>query len=96
MSITDPAGGLKKRGFELSPRIQVAGSGRSRTEAFLEWAAHEHAGEVYAIQEADAERALVEFERGASRGARAEEGARYRSAPARSSSSCWLRSRSEA
>lgn len=39
-----------------------AGPRRTRTEAFLEWA-HEHSGEVYAIQEADAERALLELER---------------------------------
>jgi hypothetical protein len=32
------------------------GPRRSRTEAFLEWA-HDHPGDVYAIQEADAERA---------------------------------------
>ncbi len=34
----------------------------ARTEAFFEWAA-EHAGDVYAIQEADAVRHLAELER---------------------------------
>lgn len=38
------------------------GKHRSRTEAFVEWAA-EHAGDVYAIQEADAERHLLELEK---------------------------------
>jgi hypothetical protein len=39
-----------------------AGPRRTRTEAFLEWAA-EHPSDVYQIQEADTERALVELER---------------------------------
>lgn len=38
------------------------GKHRSRTEAFAEWAA-EHVAQVYAIQEADAERHLQEMER---------------------------------
>ncbi len=38
-----------------------AGPRRTRTEAFLEWA-HDHSADVYAIQEADAERALRELE----------------------------------
>lgn len=38
------------------------GKHRSRTEAFAEWAA-EHVAQVYAIQEADAERAIQEMER---------------------------------
>ena len=38
------------------------GTHRSRTEAFIEWAA-EHAPQVYAIQEADAVRHLEQLER---------------------------------
>jgi hypothetical protein len=38
------------------------GPRRTRTEAFLEWAA-EHPSDVYQIQEADTERALVELEK---------------------------------
>lgn len=54
------------------------GPRRSRTEAFLEWA-QEHPGEVYAIQEADAERALVELEREERRMARElKKAGRYR------------------
>jgi hypothetical protein len=58
-NIDDP--GLRVVWEHVKQKIK-AGSRRSRTEAFLEWA-HEHPGEVYAIQEADAERALVELER---------------------------------
>jgi hypothetical protein len=58
-NIDDP--GLRVVWEHVKHKIK-AGPRRTRTEAFLEWA-HDHAGEVYAIQEADAERALVELER---------------------------------
>lgn len=58
-NLEDP--GLRVVWDAVKHRIK-GGARRSRTEAFLEWAA-EHTGDVYAIQEADAERHLVELER---------------------------------
>ena len=58
-NIDDP--GLRVVWEQVKHKIK-AGPRRTRTESFLEWA-QEHSGEVYAIQEADAERALVELER---------------------------------
>ena len=58
-NIDDP--GLRIVWEHVKAKIK-GGPRRSRTEQFFEWAA-EHSGEVYAIQEADAERALVELEK---------------------------------
>ena len=58
-NIDDP--GLRVVWEHVKAKIK-GGPRRSRTEEFLEWA-QEHAGEVYAIQEADAERALLELEK---------------------------------
>jgi len=57
-NIDDP--GLRVVWDHVKHKIK-AGPRRSRTEAFLEWA-HDHSADVYAIQEADAERALLELE----------------------------------
>lgn len=57
-NIDDP--GLRVVWEHVKAKIK-GGPRRSRTEAFLEWA-HDHPGDVYAVQEADAERALVELE----------------------------------
>lgn len=58
-NIDDP--GLRVVWHQVKHRIKP-GKRRTRTEAFLEWAA-EHTSEVYAIQEADAVRALEQLER---------------------------------
>lgn len=58
-NIDDP--GLRIVWEHVKSRIK-AGPRRSRTEAFFEWAA-EHTADVYAIQEADAEREIRELER---------------------------------
>jgi hypothetical protein len=58
-NIDDP--GLRVVWERVKAKIK-GGPRRSRTESFLEWA-HDHPSDVYTIQEADAERALVELER---------------------------------
>jgi hypothetical protein len=57
-NIDDP--GLRVVWEHVKHKIK-GGHRRSRTESFLEWA-HDHSADVYAIQEADAERALLALE----------------------------------